>query len=187
MAINFADGSTQNHGAKIIQVKDISWNTKTRVTNSGSGAYFFGSANDATYSFTPKSSSNHIVCQFNLAFGRGNINGGVRIHVNGGTDTGGQFFWDTRTTGSYKSGYANYQGGFNTADDSWGGTSDYSISHNSFTLVKNMSCTWPSPFYLGGFYYSTTGGSFVNVNRQENDNGGHATSNIMIYEMEDMT
>ena len=184
MAINFADGSTQNHGAKIIQVKDISWNTMARLTSAG---YFFGSANDSTYSFTPKSSSNKIVCQFNLAFGRSNINGGLRIHVNGGTDTGGQFFWDTRTTSSYIGGYANYQGGWNTADDSHSQTGAHGITNCSFTLVKNMSCTWPSPFYLGGYYYLNTSGNMC-INRTDNStSSGHSVSNIMIYEVEDMS
>jgi len=185
MAINFADGSTQNHGSKLVQVKDISWTTKTRVYGTN---YFFGSANDATYSFTPKNSNNVIVAQFNLMFGRCNINGKLAILINGGTDTGGHFFWSDRTTSSYISGYQSYSGGFNTADDSISTTQDYSIIANSFTLVKNMSCTWPSTFYLGGYFYSTdSSGAYVNLNRQHNDNGGHAVSNIMIYEYEDMS
>tara|TARA_R100001509_G_scaffold83743_1_gene47431 strand:- start:439 stop:999 length:561 start_codon:yes stop_codon:yes gene_type:complete len=186
MGINFSDGSTQNHGAKIIQVKDISWNTKVRLTSEG---YFFGSANDATYSFTPKSSSNHIVCQFNFAAGRSNTNGGLKILVNGGTDTGGQFYWDNRTTDSYASGYDAYAGAFNTADDSWNASQhDYSISHISFTLVKNMSASWPSTFYLGGYWENSQIGSGVlNLNRTNHDaSHGHAISNIMIYEMEDI-
>ena len=187
MGINFAAGNiTQNYAGKIVQVKDISWNTMTNLTSEG---YFFGSANDATYSFTPLSSSNHIVCQFNLAAGRSNTNGGLKILVNGGTDTGGHFYWDTRTTSSYASNYANYAGGFNTADDSWnGGDTSYGIGHISFTLVKNMSCTWPSPFYLGGYWEnSQIGSGYVNLNRtSHSSSSGHAISNIMIYEMEDI-
>ena len=185
MAINFADGSTQNHGAKIIQVKDINWNTQTRLTDTG---YFFGSSNDATYGFTPKSSSNKIVCQFNLAFGRANINGGLKILVNGGTDTGGQYFWDTRTTSSYISGYSNYSGGFNTADDSASQTGAHGITNCSFTLVKNMSCSWPSTFYLGGYYVRGTSSGDMTLNRADHStSSGHSVSNIMIYEVEDMS
>tara|TARA_R100000278_G_scaffold107857_1_gene84668 strand:- start:690 stop:1250 length:561 start_codon:yes stop_codon:yes gene_type:complete len=186
MAINFADGSTQNYGAKIIQVKAISWATQTRLTSEG---YFFGSSNDATFGFTPKSSSNKIICQFNFGAGSSNINGGLKILVNGGTDTGGQYFWDTRTTLSYASGYDAYAGAFNTTDDSWNGASqNYSIAHISFTLVKNMSCSWPSTFYLGGYWEnSNIGSGHVNLNRpQEGGSSGQAISNIMIYEMEDV-
>tara|TARA_R100000458_G_C8218297_1_gene203489 strand:- start:399 stop:956 length:558 start_codon:yes stop_codon:yes gene_type:complete len=185
MAINFADGSTQNHGAKIIQVKSISWSAQTRRTSEG---YFFGSSNDATFGFTPKSSSNKIICQFNFGAGSANINGGLKILVNGGTDTGGQYFWDTRTTLSYASGYDAYAGGFNTADDCWSNDDDYTITHISFTLVKNMSCSWPSTFYLGGYWEnSQIGSGHINVNRpNHSSSSGQAVSNIMIYEMEDV-
>tara|TARA_R100000458_G_scaffold9204_1_gene7303 strand:+ start:571 stop:1107 length:537 start_codon:yes stop_codon:yes gene_type:complete len=178
MAINFADGSTQNHGSKIVQVKHFVSAAQVRTNGSG---YLMGSGSSG-YSFTMKNTSNKFLLVCNFSFGFSNINGGLKILINGGESS--QYFNVDCTTAS--SGGSNaYTGAFNTANDGPYGTSDYVICPTAVSFLSTG--TMPSSAFYIGLYHYTNDNGYANLNRQHNDTQSNAVSSMTAYEIEDIS
>lgn len=173
-----------NGGGKVVQVKMYMTNTATRRTTNG---YIWGGGNGGAsaaierITISPVDTSNRIILACSLAFGRANLNGGIKWLINGADDTSTR--WMAQASGAYLGGETSYRQAFNTADDGITTTQDYTIVHSGVTLITDSSYTLPSTMDFGLYWYENVDG-WVNLNRQETDNGGRAVSSVIIYEVE---
>lgn len=177
MAINFADGSTQNHGSKIVQVKHYVTATQARTNGSG---YLWGSS--TSNPFTMKDNSNKFLLVCNFAFGFSNINGGLKILING-SESSSYFNVDCTTASS--GGSNAYTGAFNTGNDGPYGTSDYVICPTSVSFLSTANMP-SSTFYIALYHYTDDNG-YANLNRQHADTNSNAVSQMTAYEIEDIS
>lgn len=179
-----SDGTCSFGGGsgKIVQVKAYMSNHTVRLTSSG---YLWGSSNGSSpvgnrIQYTPVSTSNRLILHSSLAFGKSNLNGGVKWNINGSSSAS---FWMATTTNAYSGGSASYTGAFNTADQGLSNDDEYGIGQDCVTLITPSSYTLPSSIDFGLYYYTATS-SYANLNRQNSDNGGRAVSSVVIYEVE---
>ena len=179
-----SDGTCSFGGGegKIVQVKAYMTDHTVNRTSTG---YLWGSSNGTSpvgsrIQYTPVSTSNRLIFHSSLAFGKCNLNGGVKWNINGSSSGS---FWMATTSNSYQGGSAAYTGAFNTADQGLSNDDDYGIGQDCVTLITPSSYTLPSSIDFGLYYY-TNASSFVNLNRQNSDNGGRGVSSVVIYEVE---
>ena len=183
MAINFPEG-TQNYPGKIVKA---TVHRDTSLFSSSAATYYWGgqSANDGGLAITCRSTSNLFVVHAMIAYGECNINGGMKLLVNGNHSNNGQYYWGSTTTDAYVGGSTAYTGAYNTADDSLGNTHSYSIQPTGHVFMSHPSCTFPaSTFYLGWFHQCSGSGAEINVNRQGSNNGGRGVCQMVVYELE---
>ena len=185
MGLDFANGGTQNFPGKIIQMKAATSNTEVQLTSSG---YFWGSGGSGSghITFDMTDTSNKLIVVGSLFFGRCNLNGGIKLIVNGDHNDGsGNRYWSGETSSAFSGGSSSSNGAFLTPDDSLGCSHEYGIG--CVSVIRQSAVTMPNgTFYLGWYYYMGGNGE-VNFNRQDNDNGGSASSSMIIYEVEDLT
>jgi len=184
MAVNFATG-TQNFPGKIIQMRALTNNTEVQITSSG---YVWGSGGSGSghITFDMINTSNHLIVVGALMFGRTNLNGGMKLLVNGDHNDGsGNRWWSGETSSTFGGGASQSNGAFLTPDDSMGCSHDYGIG--SVAVIRQSATTLPSGTFYLGWYYSCGSSGEVNFNRQDNDNGGSASSSMIIYEVEDIS
>lgn len=182
MAINFANG-TQNYPGKIIQVKAYSNNTEVNLTSTG---YLWGAGSSSNITFDMTDTGNKLIIVSMLCLGTNNINGGLKLLVNGDINDGSSNrYWSGETSSSYVGGGSASNGAFLTPDDSTGCDHQYGIGTN--IVIRHSATTMPSgSFNLGWYWYCSSSGE-INFNRQDNDNGGSGSSSMIIYEVEDMS
>lgn len=183
MAISFADGSTQNHGSKVVQITHYQFDTVIYFSIVSGGGYVVGGSSSGL-TITPKSSSNRIIIMGNLAMGENNTNGGLKWCLNGSTTLGGTSIWDVATGSSYIGGSTAYSNGWNTADNSTGCSSQYGIGPCPINLITKSGLTLPTTCYFS-LYAQTGSDTQVYINRQKTNNGGRGVSVLHALEVED--
>jgi hypothetical protein len=183
MGISFAHGGTQNFPGKIIQMKATSNNTEVQLTSSG---YLWGAGSSSNISFDMTNTNNNLVVVGMLCLGTNNVNGGLKLLVNGDINDGsGNRYWSGETLSTFSGGSSASNGAFLTPDDSTGCSHEFGIGTN--IVIRHSATTLPSgTFNLGWYWYCSSSGE-INYNRQDNDNGGSGSSSMIIYEVEDMS
>ncbi len=183
MAINFADGSTQNHGGKIVQITHYQLDSVIYFNINSGGGYVIGGASSGL-TISPKSSSNRIIIMGNIATSENNINGGLKWLLNGSTLLSGTVIWDVVTSSTYIGGSTAYTNGWNTADNSTGCSSQYGVGPCPINLITKSGLSLPSTCYFS-LYAQTGSDTQVYINRQRNNNGGRGVSVLHAIEVED--
>ena len=124
-------------------------------------------------SITPKFSTSKILICISLAFGRVNMNGGMKLLRNGST-------FMPNLDNAYSGGSSAYTGAFNTADDSITTNQDYSISPYTLNWMDSPATTSAVTYSVS--WYAGAAGSYT-LNRQVTDNGGRAISTCQLIEI----
>ena len=148
----------------VLQVVQGYNNAKVRITTSG---YVWQNA----AVITPTSASSKILIIAQIMFGRCNVNGGLKLLRNDNP-------FMPNLVSSYLGGTTALTGAFNTVDDSLGVNDDYSIT--SYPVMYLDSPNTTSQLSYGVYFYTNSSGTFVNLNRQEVDNGGSASSTTVL-------